>query len=250
MSTVFEAGLMLLAGLAAGIVGTVAGLASLVSYPALLATGMAPLAANVTNTVALVLSTAGATAGSRRELTGQGTRVRRYLAAAVLGGATGAVLLLVTPPGAFALVVPWLVGGSSVLLLLQPRITSRVAQPVRETGPFMLLAIFAISVYGGYFGAAAGVMMLAVVMTGLAESLLRANAVKNVVLGAANAVAAIGFAVLGPVDWLLALPLAAGFLAGGWLGPRIARRVPATPLRVAIAVCGLALAVRLGLSHG
>lgn len=250
MNAAAEPLLMLLAGLAAGIVGAVAGLASLVSYPALLATGMTPLAANVTNTVALVLTGVGATAGSRPELAGQGHRLRRYLAAGVLGGATGAVLLLVTPPGAFALVVPWLVGGSSVLLLLQPRIRALKAHRIRETGPFMLLAVFGISVYGGYFGAGAGVMVLAVVMTGLAETLLRANAVKNVVLGAANAVAALGFAFFGPVHWLTALPLALGFLAGGWLGPRIARRLPAGPLRVVIAAAGLALAVRLGLSHG
>ena len=112
----------------------------------------------------------------------------------------------------------------------------------------MMAAIYAISVYGGYFGAAAGVMMLALLMTGLAEGLPRANALKNVVLGSANAVAAVGFAVFGPVHWLIAVPLALGFLAGGWLGPRVARRLPAGPLRVAIALAGLGLAVRLALS--
>jgi uncharacterized protein len=245
-----EALAMVAAGVGGGIVGSVAGLASLVSYPALLALGLPPLAANVTNTVALVLSSVGSTLGSRPELAGQGPRLRRQLPAAVLGGAAGAVLLLVTPAGAFAAVVPWLVGGASAVLLLQPRLRRARPHAVPGGGRSVLAGVFAICVYGGYFGAAAGVLMLALLMTGLAESLVRANAVKNVVLGAANAVAAVGFAVAGPVDWPVALPLAAGFLAGGWVGPRVARALPAGPLRVLIALAGLALAVHLALSGG
>jgi uncharacterized membrane protein YfcA len=108
-----------------------------------------------------------------------------------------------------------------------------------------MIAVFAIAVYGGYFGAAAGVLMLALLATSLGETLVRVNALKNVILAAANGVAALGFAVFGPVQWLVALPLAAGFLVGGRLGPVVARRVPAQGLRIAIAVGGLALAARL-----
>jgi uncharacterized membrane protein YfcA len=237
--------LLLVAGVAAGLAGTVAGLASLVSYPALLATGMPALSANVTNTVALVLGGVGAAAGSKRELTGQGGRVRRYLALTAAGGVTGSVLLLVTPPGAFELIVPWLVAGSSVVLLLQPRLRSLRPEGLGETNPAVMLAVFAIAVYGGYFGAAAGVLMLALLATGLGETLVRANALKNVILAVANGVAALGFAVFGPVHWLVAVPLAAGFLIGGRLGPVVARRIPAHVLRTAIAVGGLGLAVRL-----
>ncbi len=250
MNAVTEALVMVAAGALAGVAGTVAGLASLVSYPALLALGLSPLSANVTNTVALVLSGVGSTLGSRRELSGQAARLWRCLPLAVLGGATGAVLLLLTPAGAFAAVVPWLVGGASLVLLLQPRLRRTHTHGVRETGPLMLAGVFAIAVYGGYFGAAAGVLMLALLLTGLTETLVRANAVKNLVLGVANAVAALGFAVVGPVDWPVALPLALGFLAGGWIGPRVARALPAGPLRVLIALAGVGLAVRLGLSGG
>jgi uncharacterized membrane protein YfcA len=244
-ATLTELVLMLAAGTAAGIVGTAAGLASLVSYPALLAAGLTPLSANVTNSVALVLSGVGATAASKEELSGQSGRVRRFLTASVCGGTTGAVLLLFTPPGAFALIVPWLVACSSLLLLARPLLPSRPAGAPGGHRPALTLSVFAIAVYGGYFGAAAGVLMLAVLALGLTEDLLRLNALKNVVLGAANAVAALGFAVFGPVDWPAAVPLALGSLLGGWAGPRMARRIPVTALRWGIGIAGLGLAARL-----
>jgi uncharacterized membrane protein YfcA len=240
--------LLLVAGIGAGLTGTVAGLASLVSYPALLATGLPALSANVTNTVALVLSGVGAAAGSKAELAGQGGRVRRYLVLAACGGVTGSVLLLVTPPGAFEFVVPWLVAGSSVVLLLQPRLRAMRADRLDESHPAVLAAVFAIAVYGGYFGAAAGVLMLALLAACLGETLVRANALKNVILTVANGVAALGFAVFGPVDWPVAVPLAAGVLVGGRLGPGLARRLPAKVLRVGIAIGGLGLAAHLWLT--
>jgi uncharacterized membrane protein YfcA len=245
--------LLVAAGFAAGLCGTVAGLASLFSYPALLAAGLPPLAANVTNTVALTASSVGATAGSRRELAGQGPLLRRYAPVVLLGGGAGAGLLLLTPSGTFALIVPVLIAGASVVLLLQPRIrraaerraNARSAGPPTRTGPRFAAGLFAVAVYGGYFGAAAGVLLLALLLVGLPVTLLEGNALKNVLLGAANAVAAVGFAVVGPVHWAAVLPMAAGLLVGARLGPPVARRLPATGLRIGIAVAGLGLAAAL-----
>ena len=236
------------AGVLAGIVSTVAGLASLVSYPVLLALGLPPLTANVTNTVALTFTSVGAAAGSRPELAGQGRRVRRLGAVTALGGAAGAALLLATPAGAFESVAPALIGGSSLVLLLQPLIRRPAVSGRGEHSRPLQAAIFCVAVYVGYFGAAGGILMLAVLSAMLTQSLARNNAVKNVVSGLANAVAAIAFAVFGPVRWTFVLPLAAGFLAGGWIGPAIVRRLPGPALRTIIGVAGLAIAVKLGIA--
>lgn len=238
-----------LAGLGAGIAGSVAGLASLVSYPALLAVGLAPVAASMTNTVALVGSGVGAVWGSRPELEGRRSELGRLALAAVAGGACGAALLFATPAHAFALVVPWLVGAGSLAILLRRRASPHPGGQHVSRGPNTLAAaVFAVAVYGGYFGAAAGVILLAILLRVSAESLPRSNAAKNLLLGSANAVAAVAFAVVGNVHWLDAAPLAAGFLAGGRLGPAIVRRAPASALRVVIACGGIGLAVHLGLS--
>jgi hypothetical protein len=238
------------AGFAAGLSGTVAGLASLFSYPALLAAGLPPVPANVTNTVALTVNTVGAVAGSRPELAGQAATVRRLALPVVLGGAVGAALLLLTPSEAFEAVVPVLVGAAAVVLLVQPRIRAfaqRRAATRRDTGRGVGVGLFVIAIYGGYFGAAAGVLMLAALLVGLPVSLLQGNALKNLLLGLANAAAAIGFALVGPVDWAAAGAMAAGLLVGSRLGPAVARAVPATPLRIGIGVAGLGLAVALAL---
>ena len=244
--------LLVAAGFAAGLSGTIAGLASLFSYPALLALGLAPVPANVTNTVALTVSTVGAVAGSRPELAGQGPAVRRLVWPALVGGATGAALLLLTPSAAFEAIVPVLVGAASVVLLVQPRIRAAAqrraaARGAENPGRHVAVGLFAIAVYGGYFGAAAGVLMLALLLVGLPVTLLRGNALKNLLLGLANAAAAIGFAVVGPVDWAAAGAMAAGLLVGSRLGPVVARALPATPLRIGIGIAGLGLAVALAL---
>ncbi|RZS90998.1 hypothetical protein EV189_0229 [Motilibacter rhizosphaerae] len=241
------AGLLVLAGLGAGLTGSVAGLASLVSYPALLAAGLGPVGANVTNTVALVGSAVGSGLGSRPELAGQGPRLRRLCAIGAAGGLLGGALLLVTPAGGFARVVPWLIGGASVAILLRPQRAARELHPDRPHPRALDVAVLLVGAYGGYFGAAAGVLMLAVLLAVTGEPLPRSNAVKNVVLGVANGVAAIAFAVLGPVHWAAAVPLGAGFLAGGRLGPVVVRHAPVGVLRTVIAGAGLVLAVRLGL---
>ncbi|NUR91125.1 MAG: sulfite exporter TauE/SafE family protein [Nonomuraea sp.] len=228
-------------GLAAGIVSTVVSLASVVSYPALLAFGMPPLTANVTNTVSLLFTGIGAAAGSRPELAGQGPRVLRLGWLTALGGATGAGLLLVTPSRTFELVAPWLIAGASLLLVRPPR-------PARhsEHGLLPRVALFAVAVYVGYFGAAGGILLFAVLSTVLNQSPAHVNAMKNVLSGLANAVAATGFALFGPVDWAAVPPLALGFLVGGWIGPYIARRLPGHSLRYLAAACGVAVAVKLG----
>jgi uncharacterized membrane protein YfcA len=249
--SVLEFVVLVLAGLGAGLTGSVAGLASLVSYPALLASGIPPVTANVTNTVSLVLSSVGSVSASGPELRGQRRRVLRLGGAAVLGGAAGAALLLLTPASAFARIVPWLIAAASVAIFVQrpPReLAGRDPAAARRPDPRWLLpSTFGVGVYGGYFGAAAGVLMLALYLHGTGEGLPRSNALKNVILGIANAVAGVAYVVLAHVAWLAALPLAIGLFGGGRLGPRVVRRVPQTALRRVIAVAGLALAVRLGL---
>jgi uncharacterized membrane protein YfcA len=257
-------------GILAGIVGSVASLASLVSYPALLALGLAPVSANVTNTVALMFSGVGSAAGSRPELAGQGRRVLRFGLLTAAGGAAGAALLLSTPSRWFEYVAPVLIAIGSIAIFRPPAELAAAlpgagpgagpdsgpdsgpdADPAvrrRESGWRSRLIVFSVAIYIGYFGAAGGIILLAVFIRILAEPLARVNAVKNAVAGLANAVAGIGFAIFGPVRWAAVLPLAAGFLIGGWIGPALVRRLPAAGLRVFIGCCGLALAVRLGIS--
>ena len=259
--------MLLTAGTAGGILSTVVSIASLVSYPVLLALGVPPLSANMTNTVSLVLTGAGSVAGSRPELAGQGRLVLRLGVITALGGAAGAAVLLTTPASTFTVAVPVLIGSASLVLLVQPRIRGLAPPgpgPGPGTGPGPAVgpgpaagggrrlahgvALFAVAMYVGYFGAAAGVMLLVVLGTMIDESLVKVNAVKNAVSGMANAMAAACFALFGDVRWAFAVPLAAGFLLGGWIGPKIARRVPAGALRIFVGLCGIGLAVKLGIS--
>jgi uncharacterized membrane protein YfcA len=231
------------AGTLGGIFSTVVAIASLVSYPVLLALGVPPLSANMTNTVSLVLTGAGSVAGSRPELAGQKDRVLRLAAVTASGGLAGAAVLLLAPASTFTVVVPVLIGAASLLLLIQPRLSMRPG----SGGLGHSVALVAVAIYVGYFGAAAGVMLLVVLSTMITEPLIKVNAIKNAVSGAANGMAAIVFTVFGAVRWLLVPPLAAGFLLGGWLGPKIARRVPAAALRVVVSLCGVGLAIHLGM---
>jgi uncharacterized membrane protein YfcA len=242
-----EVALLALAGLGAGLAGSIGGLASLVSYPALLAVGLPPVTANVTNTVALVFSGIGSTLGSRPELRGQGRRLRRLGTAAVLGGSCGGALLLLTPPGVFARLVPWLIGLASVIILVQPRPQLLRQLHHGRDAPALTIGVFLVSVYGGYFGAAAGVLLLALLLVATGETLAGSNALKNAVLGLANGVAAVAFVFLAPVQWSAVVPLALGCLAGGRIGPVVGRRAPARMLRLLIAAAGLGLAVKLAL---
>ena len=240
--------LLVCAGLVGGLAGSIAGLASVVSYPALLAVGLGPVAANVTNTVALVFSGVGSILGSRPELQGQAVRVRELAIVALLGGAVGATLLLLTPAATFERLAPWLIGVASLTILVRPRVRAaeRAADAHGGAGAGLLAGVFLIGIYGGYFGAAAGVMLLALFLVGTDETLARGNALKNVVLAIANVAAALAFVVFGDVHWDALAPLALGLLAGARLGPVVVRHSDAGVLRVLIALAGLALAVKLG----
>ncbi len=241
--------LLVVAGVGAGLTGSIAGLASLISYPALLATGIPPVTANVTNTVALVMTSVGSVSASGPELRGQGRRLLPLLAAALLGGAAGAALLLSTPADAFERIVPFLIAAASAAILVQrpPRELAAAHAGAGRDPRWLPLAVFGIGIYGGYFGAAAGVLLLATLLLATGEGVPRSNAMKNAVLGVANSVAAVGFVVLADVAWSAALPLAIGLFAGGLIGPRVVRRSPPVLLRRVIALAGLALAVHLGI---
>jgi uncharacterized protein len=230
------------AGVAAGILGTAGGITSLIAYPALLAVGIPPLSANVTSSIALLGSGIGSSLGSRPELRGHGATLRRWAPVAAIGAIGGALLLLVTPPGVFDWIVPFLVASAGVLLLLQPRITRWHAAREEPIAPALVgLAILGVTVYDGYFGAGSGVLMIAVVLILIDHDLARANALKNVLLLLADILPAVLFAIFGSVVWTAVLPLGLGALVGGLIGPRLMRRAPRRVLRIAIAVLALAL---------
>jgi uncharacterized membrane protein YfcA len=232
------------AGVVAGATSAMAGGASLLTFPVLLGLGLPPLAANVTNTTGLVPTAIGAALASREELSGQRQLAALLAVPMVLGSLTGAAVLLLAPADVFAAIAPALIALSSVLLFAQPRIVARMerhAASANRRGAW--IAAYAVGVYAGYFGAAAAVLFLALVGLFVVVSLHRLNALKNVVIGAGNAVAAMVFAVVAPVDWTVAAMLAAGSLAGGAAGVRLARRIRAQRLRVGIASVGLAVAV-------
>ena len=231
------------AGVVAGIVGTGGGITSLVSYPALLSVGLPPLAADVANLVALVACWPGSALSSRRELTGSGRWLARGLPLAALGAAGGALLLLTTPSGLFERLVPVLLAAGSLALLCQPVLTRRLH--ARRGHVLALPVVATVSVYSGYFGAGAGVLLLATLLVLVDQRLPEANAVKNMLNGAATVAAAAVLVCAGPVVWAAVVPLAAGLFVGATLGPIVVRHLPATVVRVAVAALGLGLAVRL-----
>ncbi|MEN0101545.1 MAG: sulfite exporter TauE/SafE family protein [Curtobacterium sp.] len=235
---------LLVAGVLAGVIGTAGGITSLVAYPALLAVGVPPLAANVTNSVALLGSGASSALRARADLVGHGPTLRRWMPITVIVSAAGAVLLLLTPSHLFDRIVPFLVAAGSVLLLAQPWIDRRRGSATMRPG-VATTSVSAVSLYNGYFGAGSGVLMIAVMLLDGEPVLHRANALKNVLLLAADVLPAVAFALSGTVVWAMVWPLGIGAVLGGLIGPSVARRVPPTPLRIAIAVCGFVLAVYL-----
>lgn len=237
------------AGAVAGLVGTAGGITSLVSYPALLLAGVAPLRANIANLVALVACWPGSAVASQPELSGRGPWLRRWGIVAALGGTGGSLLLLHTSPGVFSRVVPFLVVAGALALLLQPWLAARLAwQDGRGRAVLLPAGLLAISVYNGYFGAGAGVLLLALFLLTTDPHLATANALKNMVVGAASVISAVLFAVLTNVDWAAAIALALGLFAGSLAGPQVARRLPPAILRWLVALAGLALAIHLWLS--
>jgi uncharacterized membrane protein YfcA len=246
--TELEAVAILAAGVAAGTMNAVVGSGTLITFPVLLAAGYPPVVANVSNTVGLVPGSVAGSAGYRRELAGQLERVIRLGIAAVAGGATGAVLLLVLPDSAFETIVPVFIALALVLIIAQPWLSRRIGSR-RPTsvhgGPLVTGGIFITGVYGGYFGAAQGIMMIAVLGLALPDDLQRVNALKNVLAGLVNLVAGVVFVFVADVDWGAALLIAVGAFAGGHLGARYGRRLPPAALRAVIVVVGVSAIVNL-----
>lgn len=241
---------ILAVGFLAGTVNTIVGSGSLITFPTLLALGYAPVVANVSNTVGLVTGSISGAIGYRRELEGQGRRIRVLGVASATGGLTGGILLLVLPGSVFRSVVPVLILVACVLVALQPRLTRRVAArrdgPARpHGGPLLFVTVFATGIYGGYFGAAQGVILIALLGIFVDDGLQRLNALKNVLAALVNGVAAVLFILFAHVAWAPAGLLAAGAVVGGQLGARLGRRIPPEWLRAAIVVVGVVVAVRL-----
>ena len=247
--TLPEAVAVVLAGVFAGGINAVVGSGTLVTFPVLLAVGYPPVVANVSNTLGLVPGSISGAIGYRRELTGQWTRVLRLGIAALLGGVVGAGLLLVLPPSAFEAIVPVLIVLALVLVVVQPWLARKLATMQEERHPHgglsLLLAIFGTGVYGGYFGAAQGVLMLAFMGILMDETLQRINGVKNVLAAIVNLTAGIVFVFVADVAWPVVLLLAGGSIVGGVFGARVGRRMPAIWLRGVIVVVGIAAIVQI-----
>lgn len=235
------------AGLAAGAINAVVGSGSLITFPTLLAVGYPAVLANVSNTVGLVPGAVSGAVGYRRELTGQRRRVFALLPAALAGGVCGAVLLLAVP-GAFRAVVPALILVAVVLVLVQPWVARRRAaagRTVVHPGPLLHAGIFLASIYGGYFGAGQSVIYLALLGLTLDDDLQRLNGVKNILTAVVNGIAAIYFIVAHDIAWVVVLILVVTSAVGGQVGAHWGRRIPANVLRIAIAVLGTGVAIKL-----
>lgn len=235
------------AGMVAGGVNAVVGAGSLLTFPTLLAVGYPPVLANVSNTVGLVPGSISGAVGYRRELAGQRGRVLVLSTASGLGGVLGAVLLLQVP-AAFERVVPWLILLACGLVVVQPWLSRRLAARRSSRhggGPLLYAGVLATGVYGGYFGAAQGVIQLALLAVGIDEDLQRLNGVKNVIAGVTNGLAGLVFVAVAHIAWLAAGLIALGSVVGAQFGALLARRLSARVLRAAIVTVGVTVAVKL-----
>jgi uncharacterized membrane protein YfcA len=247
--TALQALLVLVAGVAAGTINTVVGSGTLITFPVLLGIGLPPVTANVSNTVGLFPGSFVGAYGYRRELSGQRARALRLGLASSIGGVAGAVLLLVLPAGAFKAIVPVLIALALLLVVFGPRLSTWLATTRHSASPavspLLWISTLLTGVYGGYFGAAQGVLLMGFLGLMLEESLQRQNALKNVLAGLVNLVAAIVFVATAHIDWAAAGLLAAGSIIGGVLGARIGRRLRPAALRALIVVVGVAAIVKL-----
>ena len=242
------------AGGLAGLINTVVGSGTLITFPTLLALGMPPVIANVSNTVGLAPGSVSGAWATRRELGGQRRRLIWLGSASLLGGIVGAILLLSLPSKAFDAIVPVLIGLGCVLVILQPFISKRLAMRRARLGldadhvygPVLLwLAVAVTGVYGGYFGAAQGVLFIAILGIGFAESLARINAIKNVLATIVNGIAAVVFVIVTEVNWPAAIAIAVGSVLGAQVGGRVGRKLPPTVYRVIIVAVGITAIVSL-----
>lgn len=243
-----EALAVFVAGVAAGTINTIVGSGTLVTFPTLLALGYPPVLANVSNTVGLVPGSLSGAIGYRRELTGQRDRLIRLGVASLLGGITGAVLLLQLPSSFFDAIVPVLIGLGCVLVLIQPWVARHVQPPDHAPAHGSLWVwgfVYLAGVYGGYFGAAQGVLLIAIMGLGLSETMQRINATKNVLALLVNGVAAVVFIAVSDVSWNAAGLIAVGSVIGGQIGATVGRRLPASVFRAFVALVGAAAIVKL-----
>ncbi|TFB55021.1 sulfite exporter TauE/SafE family protein [Cryobacterium tagatosivorans] len=263
--TLLESAIILVAGVAAGIINVVAGAGTLITFPVLLALGVPPITANVSNTVGLIPGSVAGAYGYRRELASQWRPVAWMALFSAIGGISGGLLLLVLPGDVFSAVVPFLLLLAAVLSAIQPRVARWVrrkapAAPAgsvptetsvltrTDTRPLTLglvLGVLATGVYGGYFGAAQGVVLLALLGILWSTDMHRANGAKNVLAGVANLVSAIIFITSGTVDWQIAILIGIGAATGGWLGSHIGRRLSAPVLRTILVIVAVVAAVVL-----
>ena len=247
------------AGLGAGAVNAIVGSGSLITFPTLLAFGYPPIVANVSNNVGLVPGNISGAAGYRRELSGQRGRLLRLSIFAVAGSVAGAAALLSLPPGSFQLIVPALILSACVLVLIQPWLSGRIIARRRRlaeqdgasaggserTSPVLATGVFASAAYGGYFGAAQGVLVIGLLGTFLDESLQRVNGAKNVLVAFVNGAAAVVYIIFAHVAWLVVVLIAVGSTIGGLLGARFGRKLPPLALRIFVVAIGVISSVKL-----
>jgi uncharacterized protein len=240
---------VLAAGVAAGAINTIVGSGTLITFPVLLAFGYAPIVANVSNTVGLVPGSVAGAVGYRRELRGQRWRAAPLAAVSVAGAVTGAVALLSLPASAFKAAVPVFIAFALLLIVLQPRLARGLAtrRPPRSgrAGPVATASVFASGVYGGYFGAAQGIVLLSILGLAIDDDLQRINALKVALAGLVNLVAGAIFVIAADVAWVPAALIAGGSTVGGALGAYGGRRLPEWALRVVIVAVGIAAIVKL-----
>ncbi len=239
-------------GMAAGAINTIVGAGSLVTFPLLLAVGYPPVIANISNTVGLIPGSVSGAFGYRRELQGQRGRLLRLCSAAALGGLTGGLILLAMPDAVFEGVVPFLIALACGLVLLQPVVSRWLERrattsdaPKVDVGPGLLVGVYLGGIYGGYFGAAQGVLLLGLLGIGLNEHLQRINAAKNVIATTVNVVPALLFILVADVSWPVALLLGAGSVIGGQIGAKVGRRLPAPALRAVVIAVGITAIVKI-----
>ncbi|WP_026316390.1 sulfite exporter TauE/SafE family protein [Actinokineospora enzanensis] len=247
--TFWEGVAVLLVGVFAGGINTVVGSGTLVTFPVLLAVGYPPVVANVSNSLGLVPGSVAGAIGYRAELKGQLPRLLRFGTASLLGGVCGAILLLVLPPGAFEAIVPVLIVLALVLVVIQPWLSRKLAERSGERHPHggigLLLAVFATGIYGGYFGAAQGILLLAFMGILMDEPLQRTNAIKNVLATIVNLTSGVLFIFIADVAWPAVVLIAAGATVGGLLGAKVGRKLSPAVLRGVIVLVGLAAIVQL-----
>ncbi|MEU6214654.1 sulfite exporter TauE/SafE family protein [Streptomyces sp. NPDC047023] len=242
------------AGVGAGTINTIVGSGTLITFPVLLATGLPPVTANVSNTLGLVPGSISGAIGYRRELKGQRSRILRLGSVSLVGGLAGAALLLALPSDSFDTIVPVLIGLALLLVVLQPRLAAALRRRQEaaggdaghpDGGPALLGGMLFSSAYGGYFGAAQGVLYLALMGLLLRDDMQRINAVKNVIAALVNGIAAVFFLFVAEFDWTAVLLIAVGSTIGGQIGAKVGRRLSPTVLRGVIVTVGLVAIVQL-----